>query len=157
MKRLTTNKPVTEMSMWELAHNSCYVKDGKARYRDYSLDMDARELTRNLLNNLADDAFIDNSDETFDDVIADYLQYGTGELVSLIALFYRNLWAMADLRECLKKYEDREEGCEPKYLGENIAIGCRNGECKCGNIVKSYQKYCDECGIKLEWGNVRAQ
>lgn len=57
----------------------------------------------------------------------------------------------------LAQYEDREEGCEPKYLGENTAIGCRNGECKCGNIVKSYQKYCDECGIKLEWGNVRAQ
>lgn len=45
--------------------------------------------------------------------------------------------------------------CEPKYLGENTAIGCRDGCCKCGNIVRSYQKFCDECGIKLDWGNVR--
>ncbi|MBD5524552.1 MAG: hypothetical protein HDR04_09050 [Lachnospiraceae bacterium] len=42
--------------------------------------------------------------------------------------------------------------CVPKYLGENTAIGCRDGECKCGNIVRSYQKFCDECGTKLEWG-----
>ncbi len=31
MSRLTTNKPVDEMSMLELAYNSCYTKDGKAR------------------------------------------------------------------------------------------------------------------------------
>lgn len=45
------------------------------------------------------------------------------------------------------------EQCEPKYLGENTAIGCRTGECKCGNIVRSYQNYCDACGIRLDWGN----
>lgn len=44
--------------------------------------------------------------------------------------------------------------CVPKYLGENTAIGCRDGECKCGNLVRSYQKFCDDCGIRLEWGNV---
>lgn len=44
--------------------------------------------------------------------------------------------------------------CTPEYLGRNTAIGCRNGECKCGNIVRSYQKYCDECGAKLNWEGV---
>lgn len=44
--------------------------------------------------------------------------------------------------------------CEPKYLGENVVIGCRIGECNCGNIIRSYQNFCDQCGIKLEWGNV---
>lgn len=43
MERLTTNKDVSKMGMYELAHNSCYIKDGKARYRDYDLDVDARE------------------------------------------------------------------------------------------------------------------
>ena len=38
------------------------------------------------------------------------LVFGPTELqAGLIALFYRNLWAMADLYECLKRYEDREE------------------------------------------------
>lgn len=109
MNRLTSDRPASEMSMTELAYNSCYIKDGKARVRDFENDFDARELTRKILEDLADDAFIDNSDETFDEVIIDYLQYGTSELVGLIALFYRNLWAMADLREKLKEYEDLEE------------------------------------------------
>ena len=46
--------------------------------------------------------------------------------------------------------------CEPEYLGENIAIGCRAGKCRCGNIARSYQNYCDSCGAKLDWGNVHA-
>lgn len=49
MERLTSNKDVSEMGMLELAYNSCYIKDGKARCRDYDLDIDARVFTRELL------------------------------------------------------------------------------------------------------------
>lgn len=43
MERLTTNKSVADMSMIELAHNSCYADDERnARYRDYNLDVDSR-------------------------------------------------------------------------------------------------------------------
>ena len=109
MERLTTNKDVSEMGMFELAHNSCYSKDGKARYRDYDIDMDARELTRKLLVDYAegDDAF--TCDEDFDDWIMECLAEGMNSIEGFIALFYRNLWAMADLYERLKKYEDLEE------------------------------------------------
>lgn len=109
MKRLTSDKPVAEMRMFELAHNSCYIKDGKARYRDYSLDEDARLLARRLLKDHADgdDAF--TSDEDFDDWMADCLLDGMDSAEGLIAVFYRNMWAMADLRERLKEYEDLEE------------------------------------------------
>lgn len=34
MERLTTNKDVSEMGMFELAHNSCYCKDGVAIIRE---------------------------------------------------------------------------------------------------------------------------
>lgn len=106
MKRLTTNKDVSEMSMIELAHNSCYAKDGKARYRDYNLNIDARELIRKLLKDLADgdDSFTDDDD--FDNWMVDYLHNGMDSIEGLIAIFYQNLWAMADLRERLKEYED---------------------------------------------------
>ena len=116
MKRLTSDKPVAEMGMFELAHNSCYIKDGKARYRDYSLDEDARVLTRMLLKDHADgdDAF--TCDEDFDDWMIDYLEYGMDSIEGLIALFYRNLWAMADLREALKAYEDT--GLSPEQIIE---------------------------------------
>ncbi len=108
MKRITLDKPVSEMGMLELAHNSCYIKDGKARYRDYDLDVDARVLTRQLLKDLVDgdDAF--TCDEDFDEWMVDYLQDGMDSTEGLIALFYRNLLAMAELRECLKTYEDTD-------------------------------------------------
>ncbi len=42
----------------------------------------------------------------------------------------------------------------PEYMGENKGVGCRVGQCRCGNLVRSYHKFCNECGVKLEWGDV---
>ena len=110
MERLTTNKPVDEMSMLELAYNSCYAKDGKAMYRDYDIDIDARELTEYLYKKYAE---IEPSptapDELFDDWMLDDLQKGMDSIEGVLALLYRNLWAMADMRERLKAYEDKQE------------------------------------------------
>ena len=122
MERLTSNKKVSDMSMFELAHNSCYYKDGVARYRDFENDIDARELTRHLLKDYADgdDAFVDEDD--FDEEMLELLMYGTSTTEGLIALFYRNMWAMADLRERLKEYEDLEE------QGRLIKLPCNVGD-----------------------------
>lgn len=124
MGRLTTDKNVLEMSMVELAHNSCYAEEGRARYRDYETDMDARELAKKLLAGYADmqEEFAD--DEEFDEYMENYLEYGIDYLRNksqsgikvLIASFYTNLWAMADLRERLKAYEDI--GLTPEQLRE---------------------------------------
>ena len=90
MHRLTTNKDVSEMSMYELAHNSCYLKDGVARYRDFEMDMDARDFARNLMTTLTDDD-LPTDDDAFDDEIMENLIYDPFESVTgLIALFYRN-------------------------------------------------------------------
>lgn len=106
MDRLTTDKPVSEMTMTELAYNGCYAKDGKARYRDYEKDIDAREFARDLVRTY--EAYnLSSDDDVFDDEILEELQFDPMLHSSgLIALFYRNLWAMADLRERLKEYED---------------------------------------------------
>lgn len=122
MERLTTNKDKSEMGMYELAHNSCYCKDGLSRYRDFESDIDARELTRHLLKNFADgdDAFVDDDD--FDEEMLELLQYGTETIEGLIALFYRNLWGMADLREKLKEYEDLDE------QGLLLRLPCKVGD-----------------------------
>lgn len=109
MNRLTINKPVSEMSMYELAHNSCYAKEGKARVRDFENDIDARELAIKLLEKYANIPNEFTCDDDFDEFILDSLQYGTDTILGLIAVFYQNLWAMADLRETLKEYEDLEE------------------------------------------------
>lgn len=107
--RLTSNKKISDMSMIELAHNSCYADDERnARYRDYEMDMDARDFARNLMVTLAKDE-MPISDTEFDEEILDDLAIDPfSDVRGLIALFYRNLWAMANLRETLKKYEDLE-------------------------------------------------
>lgn len=109
MERLTSNKKVSDMSMIELAHNSCYADDERnARYRDYEMDMDARDFARNLMVTLTKDE-MPISDTEFDEEILDDLAIDPfSDVRGLIALFYRNLWAMANLRETLKKYEDLE-------------------------------------------------
>ena len=122
MERLTTNKEKSEMGMYELAHNCCYCKDGLARYRDFENDIDARDLARELVWSLAD-IELSRNNECFDEEIIENLQYDiTKEPIGLIALFYRNLWAMADLRERLKEYEDLEE------QGRLIKLPCKVGD-----------------------------
>ena len=110
MERLTTNKSVADMSMIEPANNSCYAGDERnARYRDYDMEMDARDFTRNLMATLTKDE-LPVDDAEFDEEILDNLTIDPfSDVRGLIALFYRNMWSMADLREKLKRYEDAEE------------------------------------------------
>lgn len=110
MKRLTSNKATSDMSMIELAHNSCYTDENhNARYRDYELDIDSRELVKNLMKDMCGEDLSDIPDEEFDEYMAEMLSVEMDSQIGLLALFYRNLWAMADLREKLKDYEDLEE------------------------------------------------
>lgn len=123
MRRLTSNKKVHDMSMIELAHNSCYADDKRnARYRDYDLDIDSRQLVRNLMKDMCDEDLSGMSDEEFDEYMGEMLLVEMDSQVGLLALFYRNLWAMANLRETLKKYEDLEE------QGKLIKLPCKVGD-----------------------------
>ncbi len=127
MERLTSNKKVSDMSMIELAHNSCYADNERnTRYRDYEMDMDARDFVRNLMVTLTKDE-LPISDTEFDVEILDDLAIDPfSDVRGLIALFYRNLWAMANLRETLKKYEDAEEQSKliklPCKVGDKIFL-----------------------------------
>lgn len=132
MERLTTNKNISEMGMYELAHNCCYVKDGSAMYRDFDTDIDVREFARKLMVAYghwksceeygldADNELID--DDIFDETMMENLMYNPYKSIGLIALFYRNLWAMADLLEKLKYYEDLEE------QGKLLKLPCKVGD-----------------------------
>lgn len=147
MERLTSNKKVSDMSMFELAHNSCYCKDGAARYRDFENDIDARDLARELVWSLTD-IELSRNNECFDEEIIENLQYDiTKEPIGLIALFYRNLWAMADLRERLKEYEDLEE------QGRLIKLPVKDGATvhrECVHIKSTcyHENYkCSECPL----------
>lgn len=134
MERLTSNKTTSDMNMLELAHNSCYIDEKhNARYRDYEQDIDGRELVRKLVKDMCDEDLSYMSDERFDQYMAEMLSVGVSDTIGLLAVFYRNLWAMAELREKLKEYEDLEE------QGRLIKLPC-----KVGDVVYAY---CNEFGI----------
>ena len=77
MSRLTTDKKVSEMGMYELAHNFCYIgENGSARYRDYSSDVDCRELIKKMMVNfgVVESGYWDDvSNEVFDDEMMENL------------------------------------------------------------------------------------
>ena len=155
MERLTTNKSVADMSMIELAHNSCYADDERnARYRDYNLDVDSRWLVRNLAKDICGEDFKDLSDEEGDEYMASMLSVGIDSTIGLLALFYRNIWAMADLREKLKDYEDAEEQGRYIKLPEKVEeteyrecvhtrTKCHHENCKCSECPLT-ELFCDE-------------
>nr|DAY13621.1 MAG TPA: hypothetical protein [Bacteriophage sp.] len=123
MERLTSDKQTSDMNMIELAYNSCYADEKRnARYRDYELDIDSRELIKNLAKDMCDEDLSDMTDEELDEYMAEMLSVEMDSQIGLLALFYRNLWAMADLRETLKKYEDLEE------QGRLLKLACKVGD-----------------------------
>lgn len=139
MTRLTTEKPVSDMGGYELAHNCCYIQNGVARYRDYDKDIEARDLARHLMerngfwNDYADSQITDKEltdNDIFDETMIDLLMLGEDDIEGLIAIFYRLTWAMAELRERLKEYEDT--GLSPGQILE---------------IDQLYQEKCQELAV----------
>lgn len=114
MKRLTMDN-VEEMGIYELSHNCCYIdKDGFVRYRDFTTDVDARELVRDLMLAYGacdpDDAEKDLTDiDYFDEVMLKNTMYPPTQIKGLIAMYYKVISGMARLRERLKWYENMEE------------------------------------------------
>lgn len=150
MHRLTTDKAAGEMSMVELAYNACYVKDRWARYRDYEKDIDIRVLARGLLKQYADgdDDFTDDDD--FANYMIDALQLGLDDAEGLIAVFFRNMWAMAGLREKLKEYEDLEEQGKlvklPCAVGDTVYVKMQSGSYSHAEVVDfAYFLSCGFC------------
>lgn len=141
MERLTTNKNVSEMGMLELALNCCYItQDGNTRYRDYEKDIDARHFTRVITENFAKDV-LPLKDESFDEEMMENLMYDPlTDINGMIAVFYRNMWAMAELREKLKRYEDSEE------QGLLLRLPCKEAYSQSGdNVYLIYEDEIVEC------------
>ena len=54
--------------------------------------------------------------------------------------------------EQVQQLKERDTAKKPIIIGMNGAIGCRVGKCpKCGGILRSYMRFCDECGQRLDW------
>jgi hypothetical protein len=116
MDRFTSVKEDSkEMSMLELAYNEVFVKDGWAWYRDYEREIPIIDLIKEIIHHHSFNAELIIADpDEFGDIMMDNLQYGTDTLDGVIALLYQTLWAMTDMRERLKQYEDT--GLKPEKV-----------------------------------------
>ena len=109
MERLTTNKPVSEMGIVDLAYNCCFAKDGEAFYKDFNKEISLRDFIRTLYKNHLG-INIPEGVEAFDDYIITDLEFGPDfDVDGVIAFLYHMMWSKSDLYERLKRYEDLEE------------------------------------------------
>lgn len=115
VKRLTFDD-VNRCGMWDLAHNMCFAKDGEAWYRDFENEMSIRELVRVLAKKQGVE--LPQDDESLDEEMCGNLVYIFDDLDGVFALLYQFAWAMADLRERLKYYEDRDKSLLDKTIIE---------------------------------------
>lgn len=118
MKRLTM-KDVYAMNMSELALNQVFVRDDRAWYRKGPEDeCSVCDLILNAVKSLEllpFPLYDDATDEEVDDVMQSWLQFGEKKPEGILAILYRALWDMAEVRERLKLYEDicfAEDGTE---------------------------------------------
>lgn len=110
MKRLTSNNTF-EMNMTELALNQVFVEKSWAWYtKAPGDDCSVCDLIRSASTTglKLEDIELDPNltDEELGDVMLDWLQFGETEPEGVLAILYRALCAMAELRERLKLYED---------------------------------------------------
>ena len=52
----------------------------------------------------------------------------------------------------IRGLKERNEPMEPEITGRNSGVGCLVGTCpRCGETLRSYMKFCNECGQRLWW------
>ena len=125
MKRLTSGNTF-EMNMRQLALNQVYVgKDGWARYVEGpECECSVCDLIRTASETLGVELPV-LSDEDLSDLMTDWLQYGAEEPEGVVAILYRALCAMAEVRDKLFRYENT--GLEPEMDGEPVWVVELNG------------------------------
>lgn len=54
--------------------------------------------------------------------------------------------------EQIRGLKERDTAMDAVITGDNHAIGCKVGVCpKCNAMIRSYMKFCFECGQRLWW------
>ena len=108
--RFTTDTPQDNL---ERALNLFYVKDGKTWVRGYGengADISLIDLTRELMEQYTEPF---ESPEAMSDIdisftMVDWLFDGTDSMEGVLALLYHAGWVCAEMREYLKRFEDKE-------------------------------------------------
>lgn len=108
--RFTTDTPQDNL---ERALNLFYVKDRKTWVRGYGengSDISLTDLTRELMEQYTEPF---KSPKAMSDIdisltMVDWLFDGADSMEGVLALLYQAAWVCAELRDCLKRFEDKE-------------------------------------------------
>lgn len=108
--RFTSNTPQGNL---EQSLNLFYAKDGETWVRGYGengTDIALLDLMRKLICRYMEPDEIPEtmSDEDVMFAMSDWLYGGTDSMEGVLALLYLAGWVCAELRECLKRFEDKE-------------------------------------------------
>lgn len=142
MERLTSNKDVKDMEMYELAHNCMIINNGEAWYRDFENEISLRNMIREIKKKYEGDYNEQlDDDELLDQILLEDLQFATETMSGFIAVFNMIACSHADLREILRRYEDT--GLTPEQIME----------LKEKNTAKQVTEVCGVCGEKYECPN----
>ena len=107
--RLTTDTPKNNI---EMAFNLFYVKDKEAWVRGYGkggTDISLFELSRNMVRWNIPSIDLSISDDTYSMMMAEWLWEDLDTPEHIMALLYQAGWVCAELREHLKRFEDKED------------------------------------------------
>lgn len=102
---------IKDMNMYEMAGNCVYIMNKEVWYKDFEIELSLRDFIRKVMkeHEIFEKEYED--DDTFDEVMIDWLSYGYGDIKGIIASWYSNLWAMAEYRETLQVIKSAvEEG-----------------------------------------------
>lgn len=108
--RLTTDTPESNL---EMALNLFYVKDKQTWVRGYGengADISLTDLTQELMEQYTEPVVPPKtmSDGDISFTMAEWLFDGTDSIEGILALLYQAAWVCAELRERLKRFEDKE-------------------------------------------------
>ena len=97
-----------------------------------------------------------NSDQGGAYNILDIARYeGEGEFDEILKTISLRLKYYEDTgltSEQIRELKERDTAMDAVITGDNHAIGCKVGVCpKCNAMIRSYIKFCFECGQRLWW------
>ena len=107
--RLTTDSPENNV---EMALNLFYVKDKEVWVRGYGKggsDISLFDLSRDMVRQNIPSVDLDISDDSYSMMMAEWLWEDVETSEHMIALLYQAGWVCAELRERLKRFEDKED------------------------------------------------
>ena len=104
------------------------------------------------------DSYSVNSDQGGAYNILDIARYeGEGEFDEILKTISLRLKYYEDTgltSEQIRELKERDTAMDAVITGDNHAIGCKVGVCpKCNAMIRSYMKFCFECGQRLWWRN----